>query len=295
MILPLAALLPVMLASADGLAAAYVRGDLDEVARLGGQLGASGLAPLLAGPAAPAAIAAAPAAPDAWELLADLAVPAAGWDRALAAPAARAAAQIARHLDAGGVERAEIADDDLAASQATWLALARRADRWADVRVHALEVVARVAAARAGDDPAPGGAAPPAYDLAGFLADGDPEVRRAALELLPQPLPAPLRPALATAVADDADPAVALAAAQALCADLGFGAPAAPVLTALGGPGLARLRTLVAAGAPASQPALLDAARCLAADGSRESADAVRALAAKAPPALHAPLERLQP
>src|SRR5688500_8033008 len=45
------------------------------------------------------AIVAAEAAPDAWVMLEPLAELAAGWDRAVAAPAARAAARISRALD----------------------------------------------------------------------------------------------------------------------------------------------------------------------------------------------------
>ena len=279
--LPLAAVIP--------LVAAYDRGDLDEVARQADRLGAAGLATELQGDRADAAIAAAPSAPDAYELLPDLARVAAGWDRARAAPAARAAARIADALDDAG-ER-DLPDDALAAAQRDWAALAARADRWTDVRVHALEVAAHVGRARH---------AGPGYDVAAMLADPDPELRRAAAELVPAPVPDDLRAPLAAAVAGDADPVAALAAAQALCGDLASDPPA-PVLAALrsaaapGAPsGLVRLRVLASAPpdrAPA--PALLDAARCLAADDDPASAQALRALAAKGPRQIRAAVGKL--
>jgi len=279
--LPLVAVIP--------LVAAYDRGDLDEVARQADRLGAAGLATELAGDRADAAIAAAPSAPDAYELLPDLARVAAGWDRTRAAPAARAAARIADALDDAG-ER-DLPDDPLAAAQRDWAALAARADRWTDVRVHALEVAAHVARARH---------AGAGYDVAAMLADPDPELRRAAAELVPAPVPDDLRAPLAAAVAGDADPVAALAAAQALCGDLASDPPA-PVLAALKSAaapsapsGLVRLRTLASTppeSAPA--PALLDAARCLAADDDPASAQALRALAAKGPRQIRAAVGKL--
>ncbi len=269
---------------------AHARGDHDEVARQAGLAGAAGLAFLNTADeraAVVAGIAAAPHAPDAWELLDELAAHARGWDRSLAAPAALAAARIVRRLDDDLAVSAEIPDDLLASAQRAWTALATRADRWADVRVHALEVVVRLAATRvatADIDPRPG------YELADFLADPDPEVRRAAAELVALPAPVAWRAPLAAAVADDPDDAVAIAAAQALCAELAL-APrgeagdeaVAAVLAALGEPGAARLRTIFRGPLPAVPPgALLDAARCLAARGSREDRAAVRALAPRA-------------
>ena len=84
-------------------------------------------------------------------------------------------------------------------------------------------------------------------------------------------MPAGARAALARAAAGDADPVVALAAAGALCGDAAAADPA-PVLAALGAPGMARARAL--AGAPprgGSPAALLDVARCLAADARRRA------------------------
>jgi hypothetical protein len=291
LLLPLAAL-AALAASPDAIATAYVRGDLDEVARLGAQLGAAGIAPLLVGPIARAGIAAAPAAPDGWELLLDLATGAGSWDRHRAAPAARAAVAIARRLDADTAIAGELPDDALAARQAAWLAIAERPDRWADVRVHALEVVARLARARRATSTT---ATEPGFDLATVLADEDPEVRRAACELVPAPAPPALVPVLAAAVGSDTAPTVVLAAGQALCGELADGAGGRVVLDALGESGLARLRAVIAAPLPpdAPPPAALDAARCLVAAGGADNLAAVRGLAFRAPAPLRAPLARL--
>ena len=274
--------------------AAHARGDHDEVARQAHQAGAAGLAALIDGDdraAIVAGTAAAPRAPDAWALLAPLARRAGGWDRSLAAPAAHAAAQIARALDGDGVVRDDVPDDVLADAGRTWLAIATRPadDRWADVRVHALEVAALVAAARAAtaaDDDPPG----PGFDLPALLADGDPEVRRAAAELTPMPAPAAWRAPLAAAVADDPSAAVAVAAAQALCAELAQvprgddgDAAAAAIVDALGDAGAARLRAIFTGALPTVPPgALHDAARCVAAPGGRDDRAALRALAPRA-------------
>jgi hypothetical protein len=270
--------------------AAHGRGDHDEVARQAGSAGAAGVASLIAAddrPAAVAGIAAAPHVPDPWELFDELEARAAGWDRSLAAPAAHAAAVIVRGLDGDVAIQMELPDDVLADVEAGWRALAMRADRWADVRVHALEVAARVAAARiATADAAPG----PGYDLIALLADDDPEVRRAAAELTPLPAPEAWRAPLAAAIAGDVEPAVAVAAAQALCAEIGPAPPGtagdaqiAAVVAALGDDAAARLRTIFKGAIPAVPPgALVDAARCLAARGGKDDRAAVRALASRA-------------
>ena len=71
------------------------------------------------------------------------------------------------------------------------------------------------------------------------------------------------------------DKPFALDAAQALCVDLAID-PARPILDALGGPGLVRIRSLVAGTGPASS--IRAAARCLAADRSPESAAATASI-----------------
>lgn len=284
MIVAFAPLLVVLAASgAEELVAAHGRGDHDEVARRAGQAGAGTIGPMLAD-ADPArvqvGIAAAPAAPDAWELLAPLARLAAGWDRSRAAPAAHAAARIARGLDVESALLLDMPDDMLEARQQAWAAVAAGADRWADVRVHALEVAAALAGARhvtADADPGLG------YELAGVLSDDDPEVRRAGCELVPQPAPADALATLGAAIRSDENPAVALACAQALCAGLAWD-PATPALTALGDEGAARLRAIARGPLPAVPAgALVDATRCLAARKTREDDAAIGLLATKAP------------
>jgi hypothetical protein len=280
---PLAVLLPILLSGADAAIGAYDRGDLDEVARVGGQIGAAGIEAMLASRPEVALIAASGAA-DRVDLLGPLAEVAGGWDRSRAAPAAEVAAEIAAALTRGSL----VAEgDELVDAGAAWRALAMRTDRWADVRVRALEVAAAVAHATSAD--ALG------YDLAAVLADPDPEVRRAGAELVPQPAPTATRPVLAAAIATDPDPIAALAAAQALCGDLGFGDPPAPILDALGAAGLTRLRALATAPPDdAPGPALVDAARCLLADRDPASATAVRALATHGPRAIRGQLARLR-
>ncbi len=232
------------------------------------------------------AIVAAEAAGDAWELLDDLAVLASGWDRATAAPAAHAAARIARTIDGERMIRLDVPDDRIADAAAAWRTLAERGDRWSDVRVHALEVAARLDGARvATAETAPDVAA----DLLVLAADPDPEVRRAALELVPIPAAASAWPALVARVVDDRVPAVQLAAAQTLCAGLPH--DAAAVLAALGPAGLEAMR--VAARSSGSGAAAVAVARCLAADPDPRSQRALLQLRHTAPPTVRGAIARV--
>jgi hypothetical protein len=236
------------------------------------------------------AIVAAEAAPDAWTLLEPLAALAGDWDRAAAGPAARAAARIARALDGDAAILDDVADERLIVIGAAWQALAERGDRWSDVRVHALEVATRVNRARAATAEDDVDATAP---LVAAMADADPQVRRAALELVPVPAPATLRVALVTRISADADPGVKLAAAQALCAAVPD--DAAAVLAALGDAGLVALRAAVTTppeGADAGA-ALLDAARCLAADRDPRSLRALVVLRQVAPRPVRAAVARV--
>jgi hypothetical protein len=272
--------LSLIVVGAAGIAAmraAIERGDVEEAARQGAIAGPAAIEQALAAPDRAARLAAIAAAPGAAplpaaraELLPALARVAAGPDRRTAIPAARAARTIAREL-AGGPARPvgaaadlpdDLAPDEVAAWRLQWAELAARADLRIEVRVLALDTAAALAPDGVGV----------ALDAA--LADPDPAYRRAAIALVPMPVPAAMRGALAAAVAGDREPGVALDAAAVLCADLAVD-PARPILGALAAPGLARLRALVAAGPPA---AIRDAARCLAADGSPESAAALRAI-----------------
>lgn len=260
------------------LGASYRTGDVTALRRAGAT-DTGALAGALRSPAAATvlgAIVAAEAAPAAWELLGPLAELAGGWDRRTAAPAARAAARIARGLDGDSAIAGDVPDDRLEELALAWQTLAGRGDRWSDVRVHALEVATRLARARLAT------AESPPDETAGLLGaalDPDPQLRRAALELMPVPAPAALHSTLAARVAGDAEPLVRLAAAQALCAALPEDEEA--VMGALGAPGLDALRTLLAgpdAARPAAAAAVLDAARCLAADDDPRSRRALMRL-----------------
>lgn len=289
------ALMAVSASAHADLGAAWRAGDVAALRRVGAAETGEVAAALRGGdPAAVlGATVAAEAAPDGWELLAPLAEVAGGWDRRLAAPAARAAARLSRRLDPDAAILLDVPDDRLEAIGQAWEGLARRADRWSDVRVHALEVSIRVMRARAAT------AEGPVDDASGLLAaagDADPQVRRAALELMPVPVPAALHAPLAARVAADADPGVRLAAAQALCAALPADAPA--VLAALGAPGLDALRaTLLAPGVAAradNAAAVLDAARCLVADDDPRSRRELARLRHAAPRPVRAALGKLR-
>ncbi len=268
--------------------AAYLRGDEDALARLGAAASATVLETMLNSSESSrvlAALEAAPAAPDSWALLARLADLAEARDRMIAAPAARRAAIIAARLDRELLLLHDVPDDDTRYLLSRWRELGARPDRWADVRVHALEVSLAIADALGGD------ALPEdvAFDVEARLADADPEVRRTAAELLPTPLTPAQREAVAALVRDDPQPEVALAAAQALCSGLAAGDPAKPAIRALGAAGLARIRAVIAK--PTAAPvAAVDAARCLLADASPPSLLAVERLQARLPPYLAAAL-----
>lgn len=282
--------LPLVLIGAAGLGsmkAAIEAGDPDEAARQGQLAGPAVVETALAAPDRPtrlAGIAAAPAVEGRDELLEVLARSAAGPDRRTAIPAARAAQLIARELAAHG-QRDELSDDharaDLARWRDAWGDVARDRTRWIQLRVAALDVAASLdtivvrAAAREPGHPAMTAGIGVPLDAA--LADPDPAFRRAAAAAAPVPLPAALRPPLAAAIASDADPQVALGAAQALCADL-VADPPAPILAALGPAGLARLQKIITTTTDVPKGTLRDAARCLAADGSPASVKALRAI-----------------
>lgn len=242
--------LVVLVAGLATMRAALERGDVDEAARQGSLAGPAVVEQALATDDRAirlAAIAAAPTTPDRAELLEALARVAAGPDRRVALPAARAARAIAREL--GRAERPDdLAADDLATWRAAWAELARDRGRWIELRVIALDTAAALDPARAGVP----------LDVA--LGDPDPAFRRAAIALVPAPVPAALRAPLAKVITTDADPEVALAAAAILCGDLAVD-PARPVLDALGAPGVARIKKLVATAG--TRRDRRDAARCL--------------------------------
>ena len=247
--------------------AAIDQGDIDEAARQGSLAGPVVIEQALASrdrPTRLAAIAAAPIAADRIELLSPLARAATDPDRRIAIPAAHAAREIAIEFAQRDVPD-DLAAADLAQLRDAWAALAMDRARWITLRVLALDTAAAV------DRLVSSGIG---ADLPTALADADPAFRRAAIALVPMPVPAAMRPALASTVAKDREPAIALAAAAVLCADLAVDPPR-PVLAALGSAGLVRLRSLVTI-VDGARPAIRDAARCLAADKSPESAAALR-------------------
>lgn len=235
--------------------AAIDRGDVDEATRQGMLAGPRVVERALAAPDRPAilaGIAAASSVTGREELLLPLATVAASPDRRTALPAARAALAIARELAARIDLPDDLASDDVATWRDRYLALAKDRDRWIELRVIALDVAAAL-------DRSPGGAGGLAIDFPTALADPDPAFRRAAIAVLPAPVPTSLRAPLIAAVHKDPDDHVALAAAAALCADLAAD-PKAPIVEALGAPGIQRLRALTAS---TRSPAARDAKRCL--------------------------------
>jgi hypothetical protein len=231
--------------------AAIDRGDIDEAGRQGMLAGPSIIAKALAAPDRPArlaGIAAAPTATDREELLVPLAKLAAKPDRRTAIPAAIAARQIARELARRTDPPDDIAVEDVASWRDRWAELARSTDRWIELRVIALDTAAALDRTGIG------------VDLATALADPDPAFRRAAIAVVPMPVPQAMRAPLAQTVVKDTDAGVALAAAATLCADLASD-PRPPILDALGTAGIDRIKSLVAGpGAPAQ---IKNAKRCL--------------------------------
>lgn len=229
---------------------AFEKGDVDESTRQAVNAGPAVVETGLTSTARTtqlAAISAAPFVEARPELLPALATIAAGPDRRTAIPAATAARTIAREL-----AQHELADDIGKDDVTTWRALfdsiARNAGHPIETRVLALDTIASLSTVL---DPGAMG-----FDLQVALGDPDPAFRAAAVALVPRPTPARVRPALAKAVLDDADPKVALGAAQALCGD-----DRAAALPLLGARGLARVRKLVAT---SPRRYTQDAARCLA-------------------------------
>ncbi|MEO6772584.1 MAG: hypothetical protein ABI467_06115 [Kofleriaceae bacterium] len=243
------------LGAAAGIAsmtAAIERNDLDEAARQGALAGPAVIEQALGSKVRDTVLAGIVAAPAAFatedraELLVPLAKVAAGPDRRTAIPAARAARVIAERL-----ATQERPDDLAAADFEAWrdayeqLALAN--GRWIEVRVAALETAA--ALGHAGDPTALG------FDLAKVMADPDPALRVAALELIPRPTARALYAVIVPALGDR-NGRVAVAAAEALCADAGDD-PAA-VKAALGQAGAVQVKAIAKA-----HPAANDLARCI--------------------------------
>jgi len=226
------------LGAAAGIAsmtAAVERGDLDEAARQGALAGPGIVEQALRSNVREtvlAGIVAAPAVEDRAELLVALAKVAGGGDRRTAIPAARAARTIAEQL-----AKKDLPNDLAAGDVQAWrdafehLALAR--GRVIEVRVAALETAS--ALGHVGDPSAIG------FDLAKVMTDPDPALRVAALELIPRPTAKAMYPVIVPALGDS-NAAVAIAAAEALCADAKDDPVA--VKSALGPTGAAQIKAL---------------------------------------------------
>lgn len=228
---------------------AFERGDRDEASRLGMLAGPNTVEEALASPRRSTQLAAVLAAPHVEarpELLPALSTLAGSPDRRVAIPAAYAARTIARELARDQLPD-DIDTDDVSTWRALFDSLAKNGDRFIEVRVIALDTVASLTTVV---DPSALG-----FDLAAALDDADPAFRAAAIAVVPRPTPAAARAPLAHTVKNDADRAVALAAAQVLCGD-----DRSPALPLLGSQGLDRIKALVA-----KKPArtVRDATNCL--------------------------------
>jgi hypothetical protein len=239
-------------AGITSMTAAVERGDLDEAARQGALAGPNVVEQALRSKTRStvlAGIVAAPTTEDRAELLPALARVAGGADRRTAIPAAHAARTIAEQLAKKDLAD-DLADDDIETWRATFEVLAMTKGRTIEVRIAALEICSALEHVI---DPAQLG-----FDLAHALADGDPLLRVAALELVPRPTAAALR-AMIVPVLGDSDAAVTLAAAQTLCADAADDSGA--VKAALGADGVAKIKAVVKAHPNAIEAR--DASHCL--------------------------------
>ena len=229
------------LGAAAGIAsmtAAVERGDLDEAARQGALAGPRVVIQALRSKTRStvlAGIVAAPTTEDRAELLPVLAQIAGGGDRRISIPAARAALTIAELLAKKDLPD-DLAPDDIQNWRAAFEAIALSKGRVIEVRVAALGTAAALEHVV---DPTQSG-----FDLAHVMSDPDPLLRVAAMDLLPQPTSPSVRVAIVPALADS-NPAVALAAAQTLCAD--FADDPDGIKTALGAEGLAQIKAIVKA------------------------------------------------
>lgn len=269
------------------LRAAQERGSAAELEEIGMQATGRDLSLALASPdrkVVLGAIAATPATRDAWVLLTPLAELAARPDRAVAASASAAAARIAGQLEPAALVADEVDRDELVARLEAWRRVAASTGRAAEVRISALEICTSLAAVTG--EPAT------SCTLAAAL-DPDAEVRRAAFELMPSPLPDEAREIAIRTLASEPVPVVALAAAQALCSGISLRREApALVVSRLGEDGLGRLHTLVTE--PELPPAaLLAAAHCLAADASPASKAALASLGSRGPAVIRDLVRRL--
>lgn len=238
-------------APADELAQAYVAGDADALAEAVGHKSTADLDRRLHDKrrlVRLSTIAALTGVDDPWAQLTGLADAAGAADRPVAVAASRVARTIARRLNPGVLEDRDVNRAAVAAALERFRKLVADQGRWADVRVLALET-GTLLGRSLGDDTTP------AF-LTNQIKSDEPEVRRAALELLPQPLTKSSRAAAAAAVADK-DDLVAATAAAVMCQGISAGDPAAPVRAALGEGGSARVTAFLKAPPPGLEPAMI--------------------------------------
>tara|TARA_R110002096_G_scaffold299503_5_gene494109 strand:- start:18355 stop:19191 length:837 start_codon:yes stop_codon:yes gene_type:complete len=229
-----------------------------------------------------AALRAVPPDSNGWVAMDALEAAAASPDRALAALAALRASQVVHAVDAFDLEEQEIARATLRSYRTAWLAIASNENRWVDIRVYALDVATRLQALLATF-----GETAPAPLWQPFLSSSDPEMRVAAITLVPESVD--LSKALREFLIGEQPEEVALSAAQRLCGPLREELSDTPKLDA---PALERLQALARA---TSLPiiARTQLAPCLLVDGSVQSRRTLAILLQKSPPALRRHLSNL--
>ncbi len=217
-----------------------------------------------------------------WSSLGPLAKVAAAPDRSLAAPAALLASELAHSMDAFEIDEKEIPLGALKTFKTLWLDIATENKRWVDIRVYALDVAMqlhRVIGTQSGTQPN--------IHWRPFLEDTDPQMRAAALLLLP---PAPELASIVLALLADArSEQVSLAAGQRLCGPLGSMFSKRPTVP----PELIPRLQRVATNRHLPITARVDLAPCLFAENSLPSRRALGVLLQESPPALRRALREL--
>ncbi len=179
-------------------------------------------------------------------------------DRKIAVAGTRAALTIVATLNPGVIENRELETAALADALGHWRRIVEDDGRWPDVRVDALELVTSLAKTLERSDWRD-------Y-LAARLESAEPELRRAAIELLPQPLTDASRTAVRSAI-DDKDEQVSATAAAILCQGIASGDAPGETIEALGDQGKAKLTAIITASPAWLEPAFKRyIAACLAAN-----------------------------
>ncbi len=260
------------------------QGNQQELTRLGGQAGASGLAVELASAERQqvlAALHAAQGAEDSWALLGNLAKNASHPDRSIAILAAEIAAEISHGFDSFTIEEQEVSTQKLLEWRLAWLKTAAASERWVDIRVHAFDVAVRLHQLTPKSSR-------PEFPLEQFSKDPDEEMRATLLEVAPTS--PELQSLVKTLLTSDPSRRVALSAAQRFCGPLGN--TDSTFREALDPETLKRLQTLANATEFAIE-SRVDLANCLVTDTSSESRRTLSALQQQSHPALRKDLVAL--